>query len=163
MHKFKLIIFVLFISFFLAGCQKNVNKLIDSKKLTSFQNSEENEKKEIKDVNKIYDKLEVYYFHRTGRCSSCLAIGGYVNKTIIEYFSEEIKSEKIYYQEINIDLQKNKDLASKFQASGSSLFINAIDGENENIENIMEIWNLKNDENKFKSFLRNKINILLGL
>lgn len=113
-------------------------------------------------AKEVYDKIEVYYFHRTQRCVSCLAIGEKINKTMMEYYSTEIGNNKIDYREINIDSTENKEIAKKFQASASSLYLNAIKGENEKIENVTEVWQLKNDEEKFKSFLKQKIDSLLG-
>jgi len=148
------IVFTLFLLFILTGCTEN--RLVDNKNI-SYK-----DKNQTTDIKQVADKLEVYYFYRTQRCVSCLIIGEYVNKTMVEYYSEEIINGRIDYQEINIDLPENKDLARKFQASGSALFINAIQGEKESINNVLEVWSLKNDENKFKSFLKQEINVLLG-
>lgn len=117
---------------------------------------------EISSAGRIAGKLEVYYFYRTQRCYSCLTIGEYVGKTMYEYYSKQIEQGKIDYREINIDLAKNKELARKFQASGSSLFINAIQGEKDNIKNITEVWRLTGNETQFKNFLKQRIDTLLG-
>lgn len=114
------------------------------------------------DASRPADSLEVYYFHRTGRCVSCVAMGEYVNKTMLEFYSDEMQNGKIDYREINIDLPENKDLARKFQASGSSLFINAVHGEEGDIQNVSEIWTWKSNEEVFKSNLKQKIDKLLG-
>ena len=151
MKNLKFMISILLLLVFLTGCKAVVNKepiLAGNEKQIATQG---------------VDKLEVYYFYRTQRCASCLIIGEYVNKTMSEYFLKQIESGKIDYQEVNIDLPENKELARKFEASGSSLFINAITGETENIENVMEVWRLSGNEAAFKNFLRQKINNLLGL
>ena len=113
-------------------------------------------------VKKIADKIEVYYFHRTARCYSCNTLSQYTRETIEQKFSEEIESGKIEFKEINIDLPENKGVATKFQASGSSLFINAIkDGQN-NISQDTNVWKFLSDKSQFENYLENKINSLLG-
>lgn len=108
------------------------------------------------------DKVEVMYFHATARCISCTTIGKYTGETVNEYFQPELKSGKIIFKEINIDLPENRELAFKFQASGSSLFLNAIiDGE-DNITEDVNVWRLIQNETQFKSYLKNIIDNLLG-
>ncbi len=83
-------------------------------------------------------------------------------ETVYEYFQPELRDGKIEFREINIDLPENKALAQKFQASGSALFINAIYNGQDNINEDTRVWRLTQDEVQFKSYLKDKINNLLG-
>ncbi|MBU1164287.1 hypothetical protein KKA15_01855 [Patescibacteria group bacterium] len=113
-------------------------------------------------ANQSVDKLEVYYFHRTARCYSCNTIGQYVRETMEQKYSEQIKDGVIDFRQLNVELPENKEIAKKFQASGSSLYINRIiDGQN-NIEQDMNVWRLLKSEDQFKSYLENKIDSYLG-
>lgn len=154
MKNLRFFILILFLLFVLTACNKN--------KIESQENYIVTNENKALNINQAADRLEIYYFHRTQRCISCLTIGEYVNKIMLGYFFNEVANGKIDYQEINIDLPENRDLARKFQATGSSLFINTIRGEKEDIQNVPEVWNLKNDEEKFKIFLEQKIDKLLG-
>ena len=107
-------------------------------------------------------KVEVFLFHRTQRCVTCITIGKLSGKTIEERFGPEVLSGKVVFREVNIDEPQNKELAEKFQASGSSLFINAIGEGSDNIQEDMEVWRLTNDPQAFKNYLAGKINVLLG-
>ena len=82
----------------------------------------ENQSKEEK---QSAEKIQVFVFHATQRCYSCIAIGKLAGETVNEYFQPELRDGKIEFREINVDLPENKELAYKFQASGSSLFIMA--------------------------------------
>ncbi|MBU1089691.1 hypothetical protein KKF38_02775 [Patescibacteria group bacterium] len=124
--------------------------------------SETTNENQISIVKNFADKIEVFYFHRTQRCYSCNTLGQYVKETIEQRFSEEIKNGRINFREINVDLPENKNVAVKFQASGSSLFINAIHDEQDNISQDVNVWRLLRDESQFKNYLANKINSLLG-
>lgn len=124
-------------------------------------NGETADKTQTQSVQESADKIEVYYFHRTQRCYSCLTLGQYLKETIEQEFSEEIKSGRIDFREINIDLPENKDMAIKFQASGSSLFVNAIKDGQDNINQDTNVWRLLSNKVQFKNYLENKINLFL--
>lgn len=124
--------------------------------------SETADKTQAQNIKNSADKIEVYYFHRTQRCYSCSTLGQYIKETIEQEFSGEIKSGRIDFREINVDLPENKDVAIKFQASGSSLFINAIKNGQDNISQDTNVWRLLNNKSQFKNYLANKINLLLG-
>ncbi|MFZ3054716.1 MAG: nitrophenyl compound nitroreductase subunit ArsF family protein [Minisyncoccales bacterium] len=107
------------------------------------------------------DKIEVFLFHATQRCTSCINIGKFAKQTIDNNFSEELSSGKIVFREINIDLPENYQLAEKFQASGSALFVNTIRGGKDYIEQDLKVWRLVGDEGEFESYFKEKIaNIL---
>lgn len=119
-------------------------------------------KTQEQNAKKPADKLEVLLFYSTQRCISCITIGKFASETINEYFQSELRDGKIKFREINIDLPENKDLAHKFQASGSSLFINAITDGKDNINQDTNVWRLISNENQFKNYLKDKLNNLLG-
>jgi len=109
-------------------------------------------------------KVQVFLFHATQRCPTCIRIGQLAKATIEERFAEQFKSGKIEFREINIDLPENKSLAEKFQATGSALYINSIkNGQDSIVEDTM-VWQLASGyEIKFKDYLSNKLNIILEI
>lgn len=107
------------------------------------------------------DKIEVFLFHTTQRCVSCINIGKFAKQTIDNNFSEELNSGKIVFREINIDLPENYQLAEKFQASGSALYVNTIRGGKDNIEQDLTVWRLVGDEGKFETYFKDKIENIL--
>ena len=80
-------------------------------------------------VNK--NTIEVFDFHTTNRCVTCKAIEANTKYTLDTYFADELKNGKITFQIVNIDEDENYELAKKFKASGTSLFLNIIDSEKE--------------------------------
>ncbi len=107
------------------------------------------------------EKIQIYLFHVTKRCATCIAIGKLTGKTVTEYFQSEISDGKIEFREINVDLPENRQLAQKFQASGSALYINVIKDGKDNIQEDTTVWRLTSNETQFKNYLRDKINNLL--
>jgi len=108
------------------------------------------------------EKIQVFLFHSTSRCSSCITAGKYAKETVEQKFSEELKSGKIEFREINVDLPENKEVATKFKASGTSLFINSIIDGQDNIKEDTQVWRLIYNEHGFVSYLTDKLNKLLG-
>ena len=111
---------------------------------------------------KSADKLEVYYFHRTQRCSTCLSVGRYTKELIQQKFSTEVERGLIEFREINIDLPENAEIVNKFKVSGQSLYINVIKDNSDNINQDINIWRLAGSEGQFKDYLQNKITGLLA-
>jgi hypothetical protein len=108
------------------------------------------------------DKIEVVHFHATQQCWSCITVGEYALKTIKEKFPQEYENGKIVFKEINVELPENRDIVIKYQASGSSLFVNAIRDGKDNIEEDITVWRLVSNENQFVTYFQNKLNNLLG-
>lgn len=108
------------------------------------------------------DKIEVVHFHGTEQCWSCITVGEYALKTIKEKFPDEYASGKIIYKDVNVELKENQEIVTKFQASGSSLFVNAIRNDKNDISEVTTVWRLVNDENQFITYFENKLNTLLG-
>lgn len=112
-------------------------------------------------IIKPAEKIQVFLFHPTARCISCINIGKYAKETIEQKFPEELKSGRIEFKEINIDLPENKELATEFKAAGSSLFINPIIDGKDNIKEDTQVWKLVSNKQAFISYLTDKIKIML--
>ena len=69
------------------------------------------------------EKIEIYHFHATNQCVTCKTVGANAEATVNTYFANELKSGKIVFAHINIDLPENKALVDKYEAKGSSLLI----------------------------------------
>ena len=108
------------------------------------------------------DKIEVVHFHATQQCVSCITVGKYALQTIKDKFPKEYASGKIVFKEINGELPENQAIVNKYQARGSSLFVNAIRGDKDDIAEDTTVWRLINSESQFISYFENKINSLLG-
>ena len=108
------------------------------------------------------EKIQLYLFHGTNRCYSCITAGEYAKKALEQNFSQELKSGKIDFREINVDLAENKGVASKFKATGTSLFINSIIDGQDNIKEDTQIWRLVTNEKSFSDYLSAKLKDIIG-
>lgn len=159
MNKKNVIGSILILGILLVVAVVSLNSL---KRNAIAENQSRSQKQTSSKQKQAAEKIEVFVFHATQRCISCITIGKYAKETVDEYFQPELRDGKIDFREINIDLPENKDLARKFQASGSSLFINAIIDGKDNITEDTTVWRLVSNEDQFKNYLKNKLNNLFG-
>lgn len=108
------------------------------------------------------DKIEVVHFHATRQCWSCITVGKYTLAVIKEKFPQEYRSGKIVFRDINVGLAENRQIVGKYQARGSSLFVNAISNDKDSIEEDITVWRLVTNKEKFTDYFENKLKTLLG-
>jgi|GEM_PF-1060455 len=111
---------------------------------------------------KLAEKVQIYEFHSTNRCYSCITMGQYIKATVEGSFQPELKSGKLEFREINVDLPENKEVAAKFQAAGTSLFINAIIDGQDNIQEEAQAWRLLGNQKSFSDYLTKKLRGMIG-
>lgn len=115
-------------------------------------------KKENQSQDKSISKIEVFDFHSTHRCMTCNAIEANTNFTLNTYFAKELKDGKITFQVINVDKKENEKIAEKFEASGTSLFLNVIKNGKETKIDLTDFAFMNgNDKDKFSKELKTKI------
>ena len=102
--------------------------------------------------------IEVFDFHTTNRCITCKAIESNTLYTLETYFSEELENGKITFKVVNIDDKENYELAKKFKASGTSLYLNIINPEKEKqIDLTAFAFTYGKKQDVFSERLKNKI------
>ena len=104
------------------------------------------------------EKVEVYHFHATNQCVTCKTVGANAEATVNTYFANELKSGKIVFAHINIDLPENKALVDKYEAKGSSLLIGVYgkDGSFTKQEDT-NVWYKIGDKTDFMNYLKGVI------
>ena len=144
-----LILLILLLGFVVSGCTNSTDTAINGEKLMS---------KAVQTA----DKIEVVHFHGTQQCWSCITVGEYALKTITQKFPEEYKNGTIVYKDINGELPENSAVVAKYQAGGSSLFVNAIRNGQDNIAEDINVWRYVSNESQFVSYFEKKLSGLLG-
>lgn len=104
------------------------------------------------------NSIEVIDFHTQNRCVTCRAIEANTKYTLETYFAKEIESGKITFQVLNLGDEKNKEIAKKFNASGTSLYLNVINNGEENQVNLTQFAFMNGKKKKeFSKKLKEKI------
>ncbi len=109
-------------------------------------------------ISSDVEKIEVYHFHGTNQCYSCVTMGDLAEETLNTYFADELKSGKIIFDHINGELSQNSVLVKKFGATGSSLWIGVTykDGTFTKEENI-NVWYKINNKKDYMDYLKGVI------
>jgi len=110
----------------------------------------------------LTDRVEVVYFHRTQRCSTCRYGEAGIRYTVETYFKDELASGRVTFQVINVEDEENAAIVNKYGASYLTLLINTIRNGTEHIEEIDEIWYYIGDNEAFIKTVKSKIEISLG-
>jgi hypothetical protein len=91
-------------------------------------------------MNEEIIKIEVFHFHTSSQCYSCITIGEHAEETINTYFLEEVENGKIIFDHINIDLLENREIVNKYGATASSLYIGTYHSSGFHAEENLNIW-----------------------
>jgi len=119
-------------------------------------------KSKAQPIDQSVSKIEVFDFHSTHRCMTCNAIEANTKYTLDNYFPEELKSDKITFQVINVDEKENEKIAEKFEASGTALILNVIKNGTENKIDLTEFAFMNgNDQAEFSKALKAKLDTAL--
>lgn len=103
------------------------------------------------------DRVELVYFHRAQRCASCIYAEDGVRYTLQTYFEEELANSIISFEVYDLGEEENAAVIEKYGAYTSSLFINVIRGDTNNIEEVNEIWLVVGDNDAFVETVKNRI------
>jgi hypothetical protein len=128
--------------------------------LTSFMlsislscSSQTNQQEVPEQVNKP-EKIEVFYFHYTRRCATCIAVEDVSRKAVAELYGE-----KVSFADFNLDEANGKAKGSELEVPGQALLIIAgdtrIDITNEGF------MNARNNPEKLKAIIKEKIDPLI--
>lgn len=99
------------------------------------------------------ERVEVYHFHLTQQCYSCKTVGAYAEETVKTYFPDELKSGKLVFAHINVELPENRKLVEQYGPTGSSLWIGVYDGNGFHKEENSNVWYKINDKDAYMSYL----------
>lgn len=69
------------------------------------------------------NKIDVYYFHFTRRCATCVAVQEATEQFLKENYSHDMDNGRIVYHEVNLSESESDDLARKLEVSGQALLI----------------------------------------
>jgi len=116
------------------------------------------DKSKTTSLDESVSKIEVLDFHTTHRCMTCNAIEANTKYTLETYFAKELNDNRITFQVINVDEEENEKIAEKFEASGTSLFLNVIKNGKETQINLTDFAFMNgNDQEAFSKELKTKI------
>ena len=107
--------------------------------------------------------IDVYYFHRTQRCQTCLSIEENTKNTLDVYFEDEQKDGTINFISIDYEEGPEKEVIEKYKADGPALYLTKVKKGKETNKNLTDFAfdNSLHNPEKFNNGLRDRINEML--
>ena len=104
------------------------------------------------------DKVVVYYFHQTVRCSTCLEFEAFSKKALDSYFGKELAGGRVEWQVLNMDLPANRHYVDEFKLFTKALVIEKVhEGKPVAWKNLEDIWAFEGDEAGFTKLVKDAI------
>ncbi|SMO67478.1 hypothetical protein SAMN06265379_104321 [Saccharicrinis carchari] len=95
-------------------------------------------------------EVKAYYFHSTRRCATCEAVETVSKEAITEYYGN-----KVTFESINREEEKNNTLVAQYKINGTALLITNGD-KKEDLTNVAFL-NARSNPDKLKSKLKSTI------
>jgi len=119
--------------------------------------------KKTSSLNENVEKVEIFHFHGTNQCYSCITVGAYAEETVNTYFAEEVKNGKVVFSHINGELPENRELVMKYGATGSSLWIGTYTADGKfKAEQNTNVWYKINNKKDYMNYLKGIIEQKMG-
>ncbi len=116
-------------------------------------------KTEVKASADNSDKIEVYYFHFTARCTTCRTVEAKAKEDLESLYPDKVKQGLITFQSLNLEEAQYKTLADKLGVSGQALLL--VKGDQKiNLTNEGFMYAVSKPE-KFKEIIKEKVDGLL--
>lgn len=103
------------------------------------------------------EKVEVYHFHATRQCYSCITLGAYAEETVNTYFAPELASGRVVFGHVNVDLPENKALVEQYGPTGSSLWIGVYKKTGFYKEENVNVWYKIGNKDDYMVYLKGVI------
>lgn len=104
------------------------------------------------------NRVEVIDFYGTHRCVTCEAIEANAKYTVEHLFADEVENGTVIFKTILVDDESNYDVAERFEATGTALFLNVIkDGKETHIDLTDFGFSKGKDKELFSAELKTRI------
>ncbi len=109
-------------------------------------------------------KLVVWYFHGTIRCVTCLDIEREARRQVFQSFLSPMSEGLLEWRSVNYDVDPGASLAKSFKLSLPSLLLTqeSADGKVMASKNLDRIWELAEDPEKLREYVREEVTAMLG-
>lgn len=84
-------------------------------------NAQDNKKQSSKSA--VSAKVEVYYFHFTRRCSTCMSVEATAKEAVETLYADKVKKGEYAFEGLNLDDASSKAIAEKLGVGGQTLLV----------------------------------------
>jgi len=94
-------------------------------------------------VSTSISKIQVLNFHSTHRCVTCKRITKNTEHVLRTNFAEQVNAGVITFSKLNVDQKLNEQIAEKYKAFGTALFLSVTSKGEETIINLTDLAYMK--------------------
>lgn len=106
--------------------------------------------------------ITVYYFHRTERCPTCLAIEALVEQAVQSTFEAELAGGLVEHKVINFETKGNEHFEEDYDLTAQALvLVKNRSGSQVSWKNLPAIWELVDDPIAFSQYVEREVKTLL--
>jgi hypothetical protein len=152
----------------LSGCQDNVSvNSVNEVKHDSVETNQSSEENKTADTAALLDKnsstVIAYYFHRTMRCPTCLAIEANAQRVIETGFADQIADEKLMWIPFNLDEPGGEKFEKLFDISASTLVLAKVqNGNHTEYKKLEKVWEFIGNPMKFDEYVQTEVRRFLN-
>ena len=107
-------------------------------------------------------QLVVYYFRGDMRCPTCHKLESYAKEALDTYFAEELSSNDIVWQAVNVDKPENHHFIQDYKLVTKSVVISETVNDREiRWKNLERIWQLVGNRESYLNYIRESISTFL--
>lgn len=100
-------------------------------------------------------RVVAYYFHTSYRCASCRAIEAYSREAIESAFAEEIRSGRLLWKPVNVEVKGNEHFVEDYGLYTKALvLVNEVRGKPARWKNLEKVWQFLQDKPKFLRYVQ---------
>jgi hypothetical protein len=119
-------------------------------------NSQTNNQKVTQTVGS--SKINVYYFHFTRRCATCMAVEENARKAVEALYPNEVNSGDYSFTSMNLDEASTKEIADKLGVGGQTMMV--VRGDKK-LDITGAVWMAAHDLDKMKVEIKSGIDKVL--
>ena len=107
--------------------------------------------------------VDVFYFHRTFRCHTCLTIEALAEEALTEGFEVALAEERLSWHPLNLEEPENAHYESDFELEANALIVACVEGgEVVAWQNLERVWDFFDDPPKFHEYVRENVEAALN-
>jgi thiol-disulfide isomerase/thioredoxin len=111
----------------------------------------------LSNVPRRENYVTVYYLHGEP-CPTCETMEFLAHKTLEDHFAEQVASGRVVWEAVDYREKENQSLAKRFDVVTSTLLLTRHeDGEITAHENLVEIWDLYNQPDRYIQYVRKEL------
>jgi len=102
--------------------------------------------------------IQVFYFHRTVRCPSCIKMESLAKQAVEETFGGDLAAGRMRWRALNLDDAENRHFEKDYALKTQSVVVSEVRGGKEvRWENLDKVWDLLEDDSAFKKYVQDEV------